>query len=700
MALGIGMGLGFGNGAHAPQFTAGYAVVPSSGLPPGCAFTRSTSETVRTGTATLTSIGPNVCGIGRENDAWELGYSIEGTSGGNALVTTLSAAAVRDPTLGSSYSGTTTWTPSGLVGPDGTGNVKRCQQASGGNIWQLVNQANTGTKLPAISMWVRSVSGGTAYQGSLYGGTVTVDNVTSLSTSWVHRTFTQGTANVTFAWLLCRADDLSAFGGLGAGARDVCFDYVQIDLDGVVRETSLNAVRPAGVFTVYGVPSFGRQYGYCRFRSKCDSALLPATGSLWDANDGINYLRISTTTVTLGYGATQSVTTASYPPFTRGQMVEFSWEYGGIGGTLIRARVGYTGAWTTIYAGSAITNTCPSVVQTFKNLDVWAYPFMFFNESTSATYNQLNGLTRVTTKRSTGSTPWGSDFSSAETVVTTSGTEIITDFHSNQTGQFGDFAYAVDGMQTSYINATSDLAISNSVSGSHTYRWRDGGNSAYWSGSAWVVNVAAIKSVRIAGDLSATASVYTPPMKRVVVLGDSIADGAVATHITTQGAFQLIRDAGAYGVSLCTAGNLSLWDLTQTSLQVTANCIAAALDGTSKNIIYIELGFNDFNRGQWNATAFGTAYVGLLDVLHATCPNAKIVAQSPIPSLIVIANGLGSYLADYRTQIQTAAAARSSFVTFSDGSVMTVGLSGDGIHPTTAGQAQWEAYILTTLGTL
>jgi phospholipase/lecithinase/hemolysin len=63
------------------------------------------------------------------------------------------------------------------------------------------------------------------------------------------------------------------------------------------------------------------------------------------------------------------------------------------------------------------------------------------------------------------------------------------------------------------------------------------------------------------------------------------------------------------------------------------------------------------------------------------------------------ANGSGSTLGNYRTQIATAVSTRTGFATLVDGTaIMTTASLVDGVHPTTAGHLLYANYVKSILG--
>jgi lysophospholipase L1-like esterase len=188
------------------------------------------------------------------------------------------------------------------------------------------------------------------------------------------------------------------------------------------------------------------------------------------------------------------------------------------------------------------------------------------------------------------------------------------------------------------------------------------------------------------------------PTNRLLVYGDSISIGAFATR-PTQDAWDLLVRAASYPDSVAVEGwgYRSLYDDANTSGLRAAFVATMAAYAPAK--IWLAIGTNDYGLDKWSAASFGTAYAALLDDLHAALPSATIYCQTPILRTTETANGLGSTLGDYRTQIGTAQSTRSAYATLVDGTAfMTTASLGDGVHPTTAGHLLYSNSVRAVLG--
>jgi len=183
---------------------------------------------------------------------------------------------------------------------------------------------------------------------------------------------------------------------------------------------------------------------------------------------------------------------------------------------------------------------------------------------------------------------------------------------------------------------------------------------------------------------------------RLIVYGDSIAVGGNADNPSLEGWAQLVRNAYTGSLLIEARGYRSLYEDC-----VDANARAAFvtfLATLNPSILWLAMGTNDYGLQKWSSADFGTAYADLLDKLHTALPSLVIYAQTPIDrtSEAELTAGWGT-LGDYRSAIATAVSTRTAYCTLVAGEDWTITL-GDGVHPTTAGHAQYAAEVITVLG--
>jgi lysophospholipase L1-like esterase len=188
------------------------------------------------------------------------------------------------------------------------------------------------------------------------------------------------------------------------------------------------------------------------------------------------------------------------------------------------------------------------------------------------------------------------------------------------------------------------------------------------------------------------------PANRLVIYGDSIASGYQGSPLTGSAWVTKVRTAsGSDSVAVEAWGYRSLYDDCANGTLRAAFVSLIAAYAPAK--IWLAIGTNDYGLNKWSAASFGAAYAALLDDLHTALPSATIYCQTPILRTTETANGSGSTLGDYRTQIGTAQSTRSSYATLVDGTAfMTTASLTDGIHPSTAGHALYSNAVATALG--
>lgn len=188
------------------------------------------------------------------------------------------------------------------------------------------------------------------------------------------------------------------------------------------------------------------------------------------------------------------------------------------------------------------------------------------------------------------------------------------------------------------------------------------------------------------------------PSNRILIYGDSIAAGADASPLM-QNAWPLLLRA-AYSPNSVAAEVWGFRSLYDDCVDAPARAaFVAKVVAYSPTIIWLAIGTNDYGLNKWSAASFGTAYAALLDDLNTALPAATIYCQTPIVRNSEVANGSGSTLGNYRTEISTAVSTRTAFCVFVDGTTfMTTASLLDGVHPSTAGHALYADAVIAELG--
>ena len=219
-----------------------------------------------------------------------------------------------------------------------------------------------------------------------------------------------------------------------------------------------------------------------------------------------------------------------------------------------------------------------------------------------------------------------------------------------------------------------------------------------WSGMTSKPGATVLGTRAVAIYAPATASItFKRTPASIVIYGDSIMVGGNTTNPPLEAWPMLLRPY--FGGRLATHG----WGyaaLNDDAVDAAARtAFARKLVSYGAHRYWFAIGTNDYGLNKWTAAAFGTAYAALLDELKGQDPLAQIYCQTPIVRTTETANGSGSTLSDYRTQIIAAAAARSPWAIAVDGeSFMSVASLDDGVHPTTAGHALYAAAVRAVLG--
>lgn len=196
-------------------------------------------------------------------------------------------------------------------------------------------------------------------------------------------------------------------------------------------------------------------------------------------------------------------------------------------------------------------------------------------------------------------------------------------------------------------------------------------------------------------------TVDAPAGKTMVILGDSIACGYLATIPALQGWSSGVRSRYPGNVLLDSYGIRSAFtDMNTAALRAV---LALRLGRAVPSVLIIALAVNDYLSSLWTAAAFGTAYAAFLDQFHAVCPGCDVWCLTPFVETVETANGAGSTLGNYRTQITTAGndPTRVPWAHVIDGigsnMPLLADLNVDGIHPNNIGHSKAGQAIITVL---
>ena len=182
------------------------------------------------------------------------------------------------------------------------------------------------------------------------------------------------------------------------------------------------------------------------------------------------------------------------------------------------------------------------------------------------------------------------------------------------------------------------------------------------------------------------------PTSTVTIYGDSITNGIGSTTPTKEGWTVLMRGLVPKNIAVEGAAERQLFMDCSDGTKRAA--FVAKIQSYNPAGMWIAIGVNDYSLSVWSAVNFGVAYLAMLDALHAAMPSLLITCQSMLVTTAEGPNTFGDTLQSYRNQVSSASAARPSFTTFVDGTLIltTADLTG-GLHPTTAGYVKYANYV-------
>jgi hypothetical protein len=153
--------------------------------------------------------------------------------------------------------------------------------------------------------------------------------------------------------------------------------------------------------------------------------------------------------------------------------------------------------------------------------------------------------------------------------------------------------------------------ISGLSNTTHTVEVHEGGQQQ--SGALANPKLRGTWLLSLAASVAITPVAYTPPARRVLIYGDSISIGLFTSIPTQVAAIEQLRTAG-YHVTSWGHGSRALFDdVTDAASASTFTAhLSRMLDGTSRNDLWIQIGFNDFfgtgGGGFQSASNFGRGH--------------------------------------------------------------------------------------------
>jgi lysophospholipase L1-like esterase len=271
--------------------------------------------------------------------------------------------------------------------------------------------------------------------------------------------------------------------------------------------------------------------------------------------------------------------------------------------------------------------------------------------------------------------------------------------------QFANIAVFVDGVYSTLVTAqVSDVTQEITISlpaGTKTVTLVDGaqGNPGHVVSP---INCTAVTSFSVPPGSSLSLVAPTAPVNKIVVVGDSLSNGGNAT-VPGRDAWPVLLQSHRANTEVTVigwgfAGIQEFYANHGNSLDWLADLIVAQCNGTGSNKVVIPLGTNDYGLPLCSAATFRTLVASLTTKIRArsTVPIVWIKPARRISPAVETANSFGNTLTDYRngTDLGVADAGASS-VTVADSYnwVSTGNYAADGIHFTTAGQAEFDVQV-------
>jgi|SRR6187551_2128667 len=243
--------------------------------------------------------------------------------------------------------------------------------------------------------------------------------------------------------------------------------------------------------------------------------------------------------------------------------------------------------------------------------------------------------------------------------------------------------------------------VATMAAGTKTIRVVDGLQNL----SGGVVKCIATIAVRVPEANTLAVQLPASPSRRLVFYGDSITVGSITTNVQAN-AYCMITRANypgrttveGYGSRGLNSDCATAGDRTNFAAYMATLC-----DGTTENILVVEVQLNDFQLAMWSAASYGTALADFLDKLRVLVPGIIVYLRTALTSVNQAVPNVpfGNVLADYRTQSATVQSTRSTWVTIIDGPTLVTypaNFDADGIHLNNAGGVQAAAGLQAAIG--
>lgn len=699
----------------------------SAALPAVFSFARASSGyAVQDGGATVLLAGAadanNVAMVGRLADGNERGVYL-GASARNLL------PYARDMAL---LSGTGTVTV-GAVGPDGVASSRvATASAATGRFFQFVDTAAGLTY--TSSAWLSAAAGAATSQLATGHATYTAVPC-ALTTAWARFDVSHGESSAINDIYLASGIDFSASGGVGPGARDDQIALAQMEARAfptqpipttgaaVTRATSIGSIDASA-----GVDPSGRLSAEVTFYPEgARGQYADPVRLLSGASDYIE-LDPATGLITVSIGGATNITTR---PLT--------WSRG----DKIRVWIATGNATATVVYYSVADGLCGDLAATGTALGAWGTTGTLYLLSGGANYSASAFLPRARFYRA-GTAPswvasawWLPDFrasaagfrnttgetaaqtgyyetaSLAEVLVRLDGTQLDLEMYSTLAGFPGQASIAVrvPGVSgyasalATVFGAAQTVRVTVPGSGLRTAYITNGMTArATPKQGTWLRQVTAVDGFRLE-----TVPRTAAPAKLTILYGDSITvgQGDTTTVPNYHGFAVTLRRTFGREVALCAYGRRSLRDDLISSDFTALVAYIAALAGecaTAAGVTVVWCGdtnsFGDATPAWADRPTYRAAATLLWQRLRAALPSARLIGLSAFPRADGIAaagrapwtgtTGFADFCTDFQTAFTTAALSNAaSYVGTTSGAT----LSGDLLHPDTAGHATIAAWL-------